>query len=90
MAQQERFQLLVVHDTREYFTRLGLYTVERDMILQFYRGESSYSSGAQLDFEAIRTEFNTLYAVEHDNVDGDTDVDSIATRTRSAKRQKKS
>ena len=33
LVQQERFQLLVVHDIRELLTRLGLYSVERNAIL---------------------------------------------------------
>jgi hypothetical protein len=47
---------------RQNFTQLGLYSVERDMILSFYRRESSFSGA--LDFQAIRAEFDSLYVVD--------------------------
>jgi len=86
---EERFQQLVAHDTREYFTRLGLYSVERDMILSFYRRWSH--SNNHLNFQAIRAEFDTFNAGNNtdndDNnqvaADGCGDVDDDASMSNS-------
>ena len=78
LAQQERYQLLVVHDSRELLTRLGLFSVERDMILSFcFRRENE--SNDQLDIQTVRTEYNALHNAANDNADivnnGDNDMD---------------
>jgi len=58
LAQQERFQLLPVYDC---LMRLGLYSVERHMILSCYSHESNRIG--ELDFQAIRAEFDSLNPV---------------------------
>jgi hypothetical protein len=60
LAQQERFQLLVVHDIHELLKRLGLYSVERNAILSMLHLRES-NSNDQLDCLAIRTEYFAQY-----------------------------
>jgi len=64
LEQHRRFRRLIVHDTREYFTRIGLRTVERDEILSLYSSESSLSDTGPdaFDVAAVRTEFAAYVA----------------------------
>jgi len=66
LEKHRRFRQLIVHDTREYLTRLGLFSVERDAIISFFTSDSiNASSDTGADdlsralslVTAVRTEF---------------------------------
>ena len=87
LEQHRRFRRLIVHDTREYFTRIGLRTVERDEILSLFSSESSVSeTGADaFDVAAVRAEFAAYVAAlgPSEVVPGTPTIESSKKRKRS-------